>query len=527
VPVVALLVAATWAALGVASLRGAIPVPYAPVIFLLGPVCAAALVLTQPRPVPRALSAAVAAAAVTAGALLGAIVVETNPLVVAGIPAACAAGVVVSRFPAASMIALLAATGVVGTLLAYTSVPPAYLVDAPLAGLVACVAWRWATGSERLSGPLPLSLVAVIAFIAVTAGQALASPVVQVAQQAFHNSAWHMVALPAIALAGWSAATRVAIARGFVVVAGGVAGYAVFRLLAGPAPAEADQALLLAPINLLASGDLGLFGSTASRQQLAALCGMAIPFAAAVALIERGRWRRIGLTTGALSAVAVIGTQTRVGLVGALIGLAVVLVLYSTGRRYPGVRLGGATIAAALVLVGLAVGFAVTEGDGKDVKDRYTVIANPSRDPSFNAHMATWGYTLDAIERRPGGFGLGSAGGVGRTQIVARRADSSALGANALDNSYLKVGYEQGVLMMVLFAGVVLLTLGGLWRLGLADRPDAWLGIAACGAFASFAVNLFFTDNIEDYSAVVAWVLAGIGIAGLLGRPASPPSENA
>jgi hypothetical protein len=425
------------------------------------------------------------------------------------------------------MIGLLTVTGVVGTLLAYTSVPPAYLVDAPLAGLVVCVAWRWATGSERLTGPVPLGLVAAIAFIAVTAGQTLAAPAVQVAQQAFHNSAWHMVALPALALAGWAVATRAAIARGFVVVAGAVAGYAVFRLIAGPASAEAEQALLLAPINLLASGDLGLFGSTASRQQLAALCGMAIPFAAAVALIERGRWRKIAVTSAILSAVAVIGTQTRVGLVGALIGLAVVLVLYSTGRRYPGMRLGGATIAAALVLVGLAVGFAVTEDGGEEVKDRYTVIAIPSRDPSFNAHMATWGYTLDAIEREPGGFGLGSAGGVGRTQVLERRADSNALGANALDNSYLKVGYEQGVVMMALFSAVVLLTLGGLWRLGLTDRPDAWLGIAACGAFVSFAVNLFFTDNIEDYSAVVAWVLAGIGIAGLLGKPAPPPSENA
>ena len=526
VPLVAMLAAGAWAALGVASLRGVLPIPYGPVLFLLGPACAAAVVLAQHKPVPRPVSAAVAAAGVTAGALLGAIVVETNPLVVAGVPAALVAGMIVSRFPAASMIALIAVTGTVGTLVTFTGLPPAYLVDAPLAGLVAAVAWRAITGHVRPAAAVPLSLAAAILFIVASAGQTLASPAVQVAQQAFHNSAWHMVALPAIAFAGWSLATREAIARGFVVVAGAVAAYAVLRLLIGPAAAEREQALLLAPINVLSNGDLGLFGSTASRQQLAAFCAMAIPLAAAVALTARGPWRRTALATALLSAVALIGTQTRVGFVGALVGLAVVLLLFSAGRSFPGMRLGGATVAAALVLVGLAAGFAVTEADSDGVRDRYTVLTKPGRDPSFNAHVTTWGYALERIEHRPGGYGLGSAGGVGSMEALENGADPLDIGRSALDNSYLKVGYEQGAMMMVLFAAVVLTTLGALWRLALRDRPDAWLAIAACGAFASFAINLFLTDNIEDYTAVTAWVLAGIGLAGFIATPERPPAES-
>jgi hypothetical protein len=525
-PLVAPLVAATWAVLGIAALRESVPIPYAPVVFLLAPAVAAALVLVQRRRVPRPVVAAVAAAAVAAGAMLGAIVAETNPLVVLGVPAALAAGVVVGRWPVAAMVALIAVSGIVGTVEAYTGLAPAYLVDAPLAGLIVCVGWRAMAGPGRPAGAVPLGLAAAGLFILASAGQTLASPAVQVAQQAFHNSAWHMVALPAIALAGWTLATRTAIARGFLVVAAAVSGYAVLRLIIGPAAAEKEQALLLAPINILSNGDLGLFGSTVSRQQLAAFCGMAIPFAATAALVCRGRWRGVSLAAGALSAVALIGTQTRVGLVGALAGLAVVLLLHSAGRAYPGLRLGGATVCAALVLLGLAAGFAVTEGNGEDVKDRYTVLANPHGDPSFNAHLTTWGYTLDEIERKPGGFGLGTAGGVGRMEAMRSASGSPALGANALDNSYLKVGYEQGVLMMLLFAAAVLLTFGALWRLGLRDRADAWLAIAACGAFASFAVNLFFTDNVEDYTAITAWVLAGVGVAGLLSPTGDSRSEQ-
>jgi len=515
--VVAIAVASVWIALATAALRGALPVPYAPIVFLIGPFAAAAALLASGWRMSRAAWAAVAAAVLAAAALIGSLMIESGSLIAVGAPIAVATGVLAHRFPVAVTVALLALTGAVGTILVYTDLPPRYLVDAPLAGLVGALLWRAALDPDRPAHLVPVSVAVVLAYVAISLGQVLAAPSFSAAQQAFHNSTWQMLALPAIAFAGWSLATRLKVARGYVAVAALVAAYAVLRLIVGPSEAERELALELAPINLLPSGDLGLFGSATNRQQLAAWCGMAIPFSLALALALRGRWRLVAILTATLTGVAVVGSQTRVGLIGAVIGLGTVLALFALARSFPGLRMGGVVVAATGLLVALGIGLAVTDDGSNQVAERFSQIVDPYADPSFGARIATWENTIEDIGERPWGYGIGSSGAVGLSFASTIGFDPSAQGGVAIDNSYLKVGYEQGLVMMVVFALALLLTFGALCRIAvtLADPAAAAIAIAAAAAFSSFLVNLTLTDNIEDFTALTAWVLAGLGLAGL------------
>jgi hypothetical protein len=529
--IVGVVVAAAWAMLAIAALRGAVPVPHAPLVFVLGPLAAGAALIAARQPPAPTIVMAVAGAALAASALIGTYLIDRHELVAIGIPVALAAGVVASRFPAAVTVCLLAFTGAIGTISVYTDLAPAYVVDVPLAGLICAVIWRFAFDPARQSYVMPVSIAIAFLYVAISSGQVLTAPSVSLAQQSFHQSTWHLLAMPAIAFAGWPIATRLRIARGYLVVVGIFAAYAVLRLIIGPADAERELALRLVPINILSSGDLGLFGSTTNRQQLAAWCGMAIPFCAAIALLGSGRWRLAGMLSASLSGVALIGSQTRVGLVGAVIGLAAVLILYALARAFPRAHLGLSIVSAAAVLMAFAIGFAVTDGGSQEVKTRYTAIVAPGTDPSFEARRYTWSRVIDRIESRPGGYGIGAAGSVARRQIQIS-GDPSSVGGNAIDNSYLKVGFEQGLVVMIVFTLVIALTFGALCRLGATarDPTTAAVAIGAAGAFASFAVNLLLTDNVEDFTALTAWVLAGLGLAGLRldtaeGRPEGEEAE--
>ena len=93
---------------------------------------------------------------------------------------------------------------------------------------------------------------------------------------------------------------------------------------------EKLTALQLAPINILPSGDLALFGSFTGRQQLAAWLGMALPFMAALFFVEERGWRGWALLVSGIGAVALI----------------------ATGREEPD---GGRFAGAALVVAGVAL----------------------------------------------------------------------------------------------------------------------------------------------------------------------------
>jgi hypothetical protein len=432
-------------------------------------------------------------AAVAAGAAVIAILVEASWEVVVAIPACMVAAVLAARLPALMTLVMLALTGIVGTIVAYTDLSPRFLIDVPLVGLVAATLWRRWIDRDRASSPMPVAVILAIAYLAISAVQGVLSPDLTLAQRAFRSTAWQVAILPAIALAGWSLATKLRIVRGYLVLIALVAGYAVLRFAVGPADAERNATLTLAP-TLLPDGGLGLFGSTLSRHQLAAWCGIALPFALAVALVWDGPWRRFSIGVAGLGAISLIGTQTRSGFVGAMVGCAVVLSLYAMGG-YPGPRLRRAMLPVAIVLAGATIGYFATPSGSDEVADRYTAIASPTQDAAFDARLDSWRVVADEVPKEPLGHGFGT-GGV------------------SIENAYLRVGYDQGPLVMLLYVALAALTAIGLAASALAKRGTSALliSMACCGAFVASIPIVLVTNAFEV--TLVAWALAGLGIAG-------------
>ena len=304
------------------------------------------------------LRGAAGGALIAAGAVIVAVLAKADWEVAVAVPVGLAAAALAVRLPAAMTLAMLALTGAVGTIVAFTDLSPRYLIDVPLVGLAGATLWRCWVDRGRGFKELPVAVILALAYLAISLIQGVLSPDFATAQSVFRSTAWQVAIVPTIALAGWSLATRLRIARGYLLLIGLIAAYAVFRLAVGPAGAEREATLQLAP-TLLPDGGLGLFGSTLSRHQLAAWCGIALPFAIAPALVWDGAWRWLSIAVAGLSAVALIGTQTRAGFVGAMVGSAAVTALYATGG-YRGPRLQRILVLSAIVLAGLAIGYFAT-----------------------------------------------------------------------------------------------------------------------------------------------------------------------
>ncbi len=109
----------------------------------------------------------------------------------------------------------------------------------------------------------------------------------------FRASAWYIMALLLVAYGPWSPATRRRIVHGLLIVTAAVSGYAVLRLLIGPAGAERDLAEASTYTNFIDVQDeeIGLVGSLTSRHEMSAWLAVAVPFAFALSLALRGWWR--------------------------------------------------------------------------------------------------------------------------------------------------------------------------------------------------------------------------------------------
>jgi hypothetical protein len=459
------------------------------------------------------------AALATAGAGAGALLIERKPAAALAIPLVLATAALVAHWPAPGVLALVLVTGSYASIAAFTGLRTGALTDVVLGGLWVVVLWRLLLSRRDWSvRPWP-GLLALLLFLALTALQLFSSSgSLSVGLRSARASHWFILAFVLLALSGFERATLDRIARGVAVVALVVGAYAVVRLAIGPAAAERNFAASFGQPNLLQNGDLGLFGSFVSRHQLGAWCALMIPFCAALALGYRGRWRLVATAASALCAVALLGSQSRIGLVATVAGLLLVLVLHSFARAFPGPRLGA--LAAALITVAVIGGaaFSLTIADSPESTARYELLTTPTNDPSYLSRVRRWNRVLEDLRGHPGGLGLGSAGGV---QETAPRFVTVAL--FSVDGSYLKVAYEQGLWMMALFIGAVVLVLLGLARRALAVREQrqATVLFAATASFGAFLVLLVAANYIEGYTALLAWLLGGLGAAHFTTAPDS------
>ncbi len=490
-----------------ASIIAGGPTPPGALLILPLPLLVPALVILADVRLPPLAGWAAAIAGIALAAYLGALIVPRYPLLILGLPAVIAVGMLAARRPTVVLFGCLIASGTFGSLDALASVPAAKVTDLLLLGLWGAVGWNWAFNrSERL--PIVPSLVALGLFIALSAVEILAADNLQAAVQAFRGQFWYLAVVVLIALAPWTLATRQRMLRSAVVAGLVVGGYATLRWQIGPAGAE--QELGATSGNNFVDGELGVIGSFATRKELAFWTAILIPFLFGLGLAWRGRWRMVALAGAAACVVAMLASDVRAGIAAA--GPGVLLVVGALPARAGVPRAPRAdglfvVLGAAAIAVGA---FSVTLGGKEDVQDRYGNILAPNRDASYQARIVKWRQALDDIDTAPFGHGLGSAG-----RAQKRYGTASTVVNVDVDNSYLTVAYQQGFVAVLILAGIFLMLLLSLVRAAVftTDSSVAAPALAGAGTLASMLIIFYVGEYIEGLPVLAGWILVGLGMA--------------
>ena len=214
------------------------------------------------------------------------------------------------------------------------------------------------------------------------------------------------------------------------------------------------------------------------------------------------------------------GSDVRVGVVGVIPAILLVLVIYQVSTGFPGVRVATTLAIAGVVAAGGVGAFAFTLGGKAETNTRYSILLRaPTQDPSYQARLFKWRDALDDIRHHPFGQGLGVSG---RSQ--KRYGQYVNISSLDVDNSYLKIALEQGFAVLLLYAVGYVMLLVGLARRALFDLPgpQAGLAIGAAGVLVAFAIFMFAGTYIEGLPALAAWMLVGLGTAATVqGAPRS------
>lgn len=521
-----LLIVAAWSALAVNTAFGfvSLTIPRLLLIVFAVPVALLGVVLFQRGEVDPVVRLAASWSALLMAALVGGIFVDAAPTVAFVIPVVAVSAVVCARHPAGAVITAFFLTGSFGTVEAFTPVPVGETVDLVLGGLWGGVLWGYLLGRRDKPTWVWPGIALTVVYITLTAITVVWADSLFGGLFGFRASAWYLAAGLLVAYARWDAPTHKRMATGFVGVAALVGGYATFRWIVGPAGAEEELALSVAPQYQLVDGELRLFGSFPGGKNLSAWTAVAIPFCVAFALTFTGRWRFVAAAAAGLCAIGLLGSDARAGFVAAIVGLALVLLLYQASRGVPGLHLG-VTAAAVVGILGVGVAlFSQTAGEDDNSLRRYAVLVeDPVSDPSFQARLFKWNTALEDIDEHPFGHGIGTSG-----IAEERYGRFDTIASSNLDNSYLKIAYEQGIFVLGLFAVAMLALLAGLVRRTLftTDRQRAGLGIAGSGALGSMAVLMFSGMYIEGLTALTAWLLVGLGVAQFTSSPGNGPDAE-
>jgi hypothetical protein len=466
---------------------------------------------------PVAASGLLLVAALAAGLLL-----EHDPRIALAVPGVALAALLASRHPAPLLIAVVALTGSYGSIAAFTSFPVGETVDVALAGLWVVAIWHVLFARRKRAFPVWPAVVGTALYLGITAFQILTAQNLELGLYAFRVGGWYMAALLLVAYGPWSNKTLGRVTRGIVVVATLVGAYAVLREITGPAAEESYFASNYGGKRTdVLGGESLLFGSLPSRHELGLWSGVALPFLVAFALGAEARWRLLAAVGAVACAVGLLGSEVRIGVLAAGFAVLLVAALYITGRAFRGPRIRTAFV---LLLVGAivgVVGFGLTVGKSEPSTSRYERIFQPSSDPAVQDRTDNWEIGMRQVRRQPLGQGLGSAG---RAAAYARFTRFETLTAQVgLDNSYLQIAIQQGVIPALLFiasAWGLLFTLGRR-AVAVPERWRATPAIGAAGALASFLIFLITGTYIEGLPALFAWIIVGVGLGHLL-RPERP-----
>jgi O-antigen ligase/polysaccharide polymerase Wzy-like membrane protein len=450
-----------------------------------------------------------ALAGVLAIALITAAVVASQPLIALFLPALLVSAILCVRRPDDAIGLAFFVSGWYGSLLAIFSVRTRPLVDLILGGLWIGTALTYLAVKDRHRMWIWPGVAACMAYLGLTLAETLTAPGIGTGLNSFRLSGWYMLSFILIGYAGWRYATYERMARWLIFVALVVGGYATLRWQIGPAHAEVlyVNSTGSASYNYV-DGVLKTVGSFASTHKLAFWSGTMIPFCLGFSMTFRGRWRWLAALAAALCTVALLASGVRAPLAGAVVGVVAVLVLYQLSRGFPGLHVGSTV---SVLIAALVVGSGIYLMTGAKESSRYKAIFHPSSDLSYRQRTGKWQDAMRDISKHPFGQGLGTAG------VIQEGGDNRYvnIASYSLDNGYLKIAYEQGLVVMIFFVGCLVTLLGGMVRRAIVctDRSRAGLGIAAIGALTSAMLTLITGNYMEDLIALAMWIPVGIGVA--------------
>lgn len=462
------------------------------------------------RPLPDLQATVVLLAMIVAAALLAATMVEASANALVGVAAAVGAGALLKNRPTVGFTAAFLLVGFGGSILAFTDLTPYRGLDAAVAGLcVATVLGYLSHDRTRAAAPV-LGAVLFGLFIAITWVYGELAEVPAIGRQAFKVFAFSMLLVPAVAYGPWGPGAHRRMAKGVVIGTVLVAGYAVLRWIIGPAAAEVRliEADGIGQAYNFAEGKLRVFGSFINTRSLGSWAAASIPMCAALAVHWRGWWRIAAAAAVALAFAALLGSGMRGGVPAIAVGGLYVAVVLTYTRAHRGFRPGIAAVVIAAVIAALTVVVAVSP-DATTSERNYASILNPDSDRAYQERLYKWSIAWRQAEERPLGQGLGTAG------IGSTYQRYPTIGLYDVDNSYLKIAVDQGVIGLGLFVTALLALLLGLGRRALAteDPQKAALAAGAGGTLAAFMVIMWTGTYVEGDAADLVWLITGLGLA--------------
>jgi O-antigen ligase/polysaccharide polymerase Wzy-like membrane protein len=287
-------------------------------------------------------------------------------------------------------------------------------------------------------------------------------------------------------------------ARSTLVVLGPIVGlYAVLQYI-GPLP-RWDE-LWLQSVNFTTAGaplagHVRAFSTLNSPGTFGTVAGLAI-----LCYLAARRTFSLLAAVGLGIVVVALGVSfVRSAWVALVVGL-IVLAVAARGRHV------GRVLGATAVVVGVVLAFAASNPTLGAVLNRAGTLGATQSDTSAQARLSRPQTVIPMAVKRPGGFGLGSAG------EASRLSQSSGEALRASDNGYLALLYQLGLVGALLVMGAIIYSTRSAVRGVLRWRRDSASALRLA-LVAFLLATMFFGDMLYGITGVIFWYVVGSAIA--------------
>ncbi len=183
-------------------------------------------------------------------------------------------------------------------------------------------------------------------------------------------------------------------------------------------------------------------------------------------------------------------------------------------------RAAGKTVAVMLVCLFAVVVVGSSNPTTKAFTDRLTSLGD-SKDVSANERLETTQRLLPQSIGQPLGAGLGQAG------LAANLSESSESGVVDVDDGYLALLYQSGLIAFLMVMWAVFVSLGAAIRsVGRAPPSQRTYRAVVLGILVMLLVAEASADVLFGIPGVIFWYLAGLSVASVSGRKVEEEEED-